>query len=163
MPEYIQCKGGSKNIHIYDVFAHFLSMNNLSQQNTVVNQNLRILDLILSSDEIIVHTTNNEFPLVDCDPHHSSLDLEVLCETTQNSYFVENTDSSRFNFRKADITGLYTSLSTTDWSRILICNQVEQACKHFYNILYDNFIKHVPLYKSVVLKCIIIHLGLLNL
>ena len=147
IPEYVNCLDGNKSSYVFDNICHFISIANLSQQNAVLNHNLRLLDLILSNDHITVKVSRHESALVSEDPHHPCLKLDILLKGMEFR-FVENPNSVSFNFRKANLEELYLLLANTDWSKIEEFSDPDSACNYFYNTLHEKFVQTVPLRKG---------------
>ncbi|KAJ3640526.1 hypothetical protein Zmor_003819 [Zophobas morio] len=53
-----------------------------------------------------------------------------------------------YNFKRANYPLLYESLSSIDWAPLQNIDDVEKACFHFYNKLYEVFNLAIPKYSS---------------
>ncbi|XP_063924694.1 uncharacterized protein LOC135138647 [Zophobas morio] len=129
------------SLPLYD----FISFNNLTQHNKILNRNNRLLDLVLSSSDISCQISSCDSPLVKEDNHHPS--LIVNTEKTPDisvRKFSPKCASFKYNFRKANFVHLYDSLLCTDWTPVFVSGSVNQACQLFYNILYQIFDCCVP-------------------
>ncbi|XP_063921238.1 uncharacterized protein LOC135136039 [Zophobas morio] len=119
------------------------NFNNLQQFNTVVNRYGRLLDLIYSNLECSVE--NAICPLVDEDFHHPALELNLNFQSGKPpSSFRMNNSVSNYNFKKANFPLLYELITNADWSFLENINNVNLACKKFYDKLYSLFDLSVP-------------------
>src|SRR5699024_10490880 len=103
---------------------------NLKQYNNVVNQNNRLLDLVLSTVKCIVN--NSDDPLVDEDLHHPSLSIQVYTDTNNSDTLTGRTDTTAYNFKKSNNLVLQEHLSLIDWSFLDTISNVDSACDMFY-------------------------------
>ncbi|XP_063930365.1 uncharacterized protein LOC135142575 [Zophobas morio] len=145
IPEFVDCLNGMGMSYLFNIFKHFLSLNSLTQWNTILNHNARLLDLVVSTKDVITNISKEEFPLVREDLHHPCLSINITVKLVESSYFRNNPNSFYFNFKKADLVGLYSSISTFEWSKIEEIKQVDTACNYFYDVLFDLFSQFVPL------------------
>ncbi|KAJ3660021.1 hypothetical protein Zmor_011677 [Zophobas morio] len=53
-----------------------------------------------------------------------------------------------YNFKRANYPLVYESLSSIDWTPLQNIDDVEKACLHFYNKLYEMFNLAIPKYSS---------------
>lgn len=101
------------------ILNNFLTMYNL-QTNFSLNSSGKLLDLVCSSVEC--NTIKADYPLVLFDKYHPPLLIEGKLESSQKFYTssfksLPNPQSDttlKFNYRKADLPGLYVHLSTID-------------------------------------------------
>ncbi|XP_063931794.1 uncharacterized protein LOC135143785 [Zophobas morio] len=122
IPELIECEIGTRTTQMFNIYSHFLSLNDLKQRNKVCNSFSKLLDLVLSTDSLAL-------------------------EGEPDVMFQRQTDFTKFNFYKADLEGLYLALSIADWSKLLNCVDVDDACNNLYNTIYGLFEQYVPLAK----------------
>ena len=114
-------KGCDKSI----ILDQFLSMNNLTQCNVIVNHKQIFLDLIFTNMNV-ESMTECVYPLVSKDPYYPalcmSLNLQQICdsetETVKKTY--------KYDYAKVDFL-LYNLLSNTDWSDIYNTNNVNES------------------------------------
>ncbi|XP_063915734.1 uncharacterized protein LOC135131813 [Zophobas morio] len=144
IPELVDCASGRNSSHIFNIYSHFISMNNLKQHNSVLNSNNRILDIVLTTDEVSAEVTNSNFPLVREDAHHPCLDINLFIKDQSSNPFPRTSNTVKFNFRKADLVRLYNAFIETDWSEVLDTVDVETACSTFYDINHKLLNVYVP-------------------
>ena len=139
----------SKSTQLLNIYRHFSTLNNLTQHNNILNHNGKILDVLLTTDHFNIDICKHSVPLVPEDPHHPCLEMIISCVNEQcNTRFPRNSESLKFNFRRANFMELYLTLSLIDWSRILEITDVDSACKETYIIIYDLLHKYVPLQRT---------------
>lgn len=112
---------------------------NLSQFNSHLNVNKKILDLVLSNDEVSVASCDD--PLVPEDPHH-----KAICVSAD---FVEyHTLPARscikYQYVSADYAAINNRLSEIDWPSEVCTRTLEDAIIFFYNTLNDLRDSYVP-------------------
>ena len=105
---------------LYQSFMDCIMENALTQHVTVPTRETNVLDLILSTDPMVVSrvTASDNFRFLDKVSDHSAL----IC--TINLSYVSPTlhqSQSHFDFRRADFVALKVSLSCINW-RELLCN-----------------------------------------
>ena len=144
IPELFECTATNLRTNLFNIYSHFMSLHNLKQHNSIVNLNNRILDLIITTKDITTEITKCDFPLVPEDKHHPSLTINLHLKVQLNTSFPKLNDIFKFNFRKANLEGLYSATIETDWSSVLNTDDVETACTHLYDIIYDLFNIYVP-------------------
>lgn len=126
------------------LLSEFVEVLGLRQLNNVPNINNRCLDLIFTNFNIVLQS--NDVPLVNEDPHHPSLliNLQAMLPHTV-SFPINNNDLPQFNFRKANFPAMYELLLSTDWSPVLNCADVADSCRVFYGTLNAIFAACAPL------------------
>lgn len=124
---------------------NFMDFSSLCQCNNVLNQNNRLLDLVLSHNALKV--TKVTSPLLTEDIHHPSLLVLIPCNVEKRVNFPSGSGDRSYNFKRANYPGLYHALITTDWSFLNDVNDVNIACKLFYEKLYSLLDLYVPLHK----------------
>ena len=105
---------------LYQSFMDCIMENALTQHVTVPTRETNVLDLIISTDPMVVSrvTASDNFRFLDKVSDHSAL----IC--TINLSYVSPTlhqSQSHFDFRRADFVALKVSLSCINW-RELLCN-----------------------------------------
>ena len=91
-------------------------------------------------------------PMVIEDKYHPALSLVCTFSVDKPINFPrhgnDNHNISAFNFRKADFISLYNDILLTDWSLLSTLSSVDLMVDCFYNILFNLFRKHVPVFRS---------------
>lgn len=120
-------------------FQVFVNLMNLTQFNSILNENNRILDYILSNVHVSVHRSEN--PLVPLDKHHPALECFLQCEKAVNVRPVYN---QQYNFAKGDFLHLYYLLKNTDWEILKQYKNTDEAVNKFYELFYHALDNSVP-------------------
>lgn len=110
------------------------------QINVVQNSFGRLLDLV-STNANDHSLEENIDPLVEVDPYHPPLSIEIPI-----SYTVNNAGSRKlyWNFKKANYLGICTQLNLVNWSSIFQGKDVNDCVKCFYDYMYDAIQRYVP-------------------
>ena len=108
IPELIECEIGTRTTQMFNIYSHFLSLNDLKQRNKVCNSFSKLLDLVLSTDSLALEVWRHEYPLVDEDAHHPCLRIDVTTQGEPDVMFQRQTDFTKCNFYKGDLEGLGT-------------------------------------------------------
>ncbi|KAF9411861.1 hypothetical protein HW555_009466 [Spodoptera exigua] len=112
-----------------------------------------MLDLVLSDlslDQMLVSVGPE--PLVPIDEYHPPIEVLIrfpcgsVATPVPSSSSAPLSTSSRcsWNWRKADLQGLYTALQHLDWSELFLFNDIEIAIDIFYTNLYNCISLYVP-------------------
>lgn len=118
-----------------------MSLNNLVQYNSCLNNKNRILDLIMSSTSII-HIAESSDPLSIVDPLHPPIEF---CVQIDHEKMLKTHDEARFRFHKADYEKINIDLNKIAWEKELAyCSGVDEMVTRFYKILKIIIAKHVP-------------------
>ncbi len=122
------------------------SLLNLTQLNSIPNSDGRLLDLVFSTS---THCTVSRdlCPLIAEDMHHPALNINLQLKKVSYINFAACNMAKLYNFKKANFLLLYQDIFNADWSYLYRITDVNQACEHFYSVLYDIIDKHVPLFK----------------
>jgi hypothetical protein len=148
VPNYINnngCRIDSKN----ELLLNFCSILNLKQFNYITNCDNRCLDLILSSFDCSVMLESA--PLLIGSALHPPLFCICSLKSPCRKFFKSSKScrgEERFNFRKANLLGLYDCIANCDWSFLHAVNDVNVAVGLFYEKLYDMFRQFVPLNRA---------------
>jgi hypothetical protein len=148
VPNYINnngCRIDSKN----ELLLNFCSILNLKQFNYITNCDHRCLDLILSSFDCSVML--DSVPLLIGSALHPPLFCICSLKSPCRKFFKSSKScrgEERFNFRKANLLGLYDCIANCDWSFLHAVNDVNVAVGLFYEKLYDMFRQFVPLNRA---------------
>src|SRR5699024_8208701 len=118
--------------------------------NKITNTNNRILDLLLSTECAELDVKKLEFPLVDEDSHHPSLDVKIYLRLENNVNFTNKHDKTKLDFRKANFAELYSAMARTDWSIVYSTKDVDNVCESFYKVLNNLFEKQKNLQKLLL-------------
>ncbi|KAG6460286.1 hypothetical protein O3G_MSEX011890 [Manduca sexta] len=118
-----------------------MSLNSLSQLNSIKNHNNRVLDLVFSNfDGVSVIKSTNYLSKIDV--HHPPLNIEV---TTKEPSYAVSKQFATHNFRKADYSLVNNKLSVVDWySELSSVGDVNIAVSKFYSILHSIIEATVP-------------------
>jgi hypothetical protein len=129
----IGCGIDSKN----ELLLNFCSILNFKQFNYITNCDHRCLDLILSSFDCSVML--DSAPLLTGSALHPPLFCICSLKSPCCKFFKSSRScrgEERFNFRKANLLGLYDCIANCDWSFL---HAVNVAVGLFYEKLYDMF------------------------
>lgn len=132
----------SKSKYNSDALLETMSLGSLKQYNSIKNQNLRILDLVLSNSLNV--SVGTAIPLLNLDRHHPALEVElkVFVQSKQPN----RNNHPRYNFNKCDYPHIKHDLSNIDWHLELKQeHDVDTNVNVFYAILNDIIKKHTPL------------------
>lgn len=121
----------------------------LKQCNTIFNQYLKMLDLVITNQECRVLKVT--CPLVPEDFHHPAFFVNATIVSTHRfltSSFYNNVDISQtnsiYNFKKADYQALYAYIFDMDWSCLSFVTDPNEACYEFSSKLNYAFSLFVP-------------------
>lgn len=123
----------------------FLAFTGLSQCSDVVNQHGHLLDLVISDKSLNI--SRESIPLLFEGPHHPALSFEIDLNKSHFTNFNCREVSKRYNFKKANLQGLYQAITATDWSFLDNVDDINIACARFYERIYFLFDLYVPLFK----------------
>ncbi|KAH9633748.1 hypothetical protein HF086_011047 [Spodoptera exigua] len=143
----------SCTVNIKTNFNSFCDFCGLQQFNNVYNNRGGMLDLVLSDlslDQMLVSVGPE--PLVPIDEYHPPIEVLIrfpcgsVATPVPSSSPAPLSTSSRYswNWRKADLQGLYTALQHLDWSELFLFNDIEIAIDIFYTNLYNCISLYVP-------------------
>ncbi|CAG4990002.1 unnamed protein product [Colias eurytheme] len=145
----------SCSINVKNNFDFFCEFCELTQFNNVCNKYDGLLDLVLSglgSNHISV--SGNVEPLVQPDAYHPPLLVKVSFSRCELPPVQSAPSTSRpnappnWNFRKADLSALYSALCQLNWSNLKDTTDVDCAVETFYQVLYECISTYVPLKKQ---------------
>lgn len=145
----------SFNSSVKSQFDSFTSFCNLRQHNTVTNEHGGILDLVftnISDAETSVQCSGDV--LVPADAYHPPLSISLMFE---EHHFTVSGDSSpttsaralqspRWNFKKADLSSVYTEIADIDWAHLYKQVDVDNAADILYNNLHSILNRNVPVH-----------------
>lgn len=140
------------NINLNDaksnIVNHFIAFSNFKQFNNILNVNNRLLDLVLSDIKCSVFKDEN--PLVVEDTYHPAFYIECIINQKHMPNFPKTNamNAKTYNFKKANFIALYNSLLEVNWDFLNNTNNVNDACKQFYDKLYSLFDESVPVYRK---------------
>ena len=120
---------------------NFLKLNNLSQQNTIVNKNGRLLDVVLSN--VSLNVSHCSYPLVPEDAHHPSLDVACVLNVKRVFNILIN-DEPKFHYGKADFFKLYNVLGNTCFDEMYNTSDVNLACDNLYKLINNAMEESIP-------------------
>lgn len=131
---------------------NFLNFFNFMQSNFVYNDNIRLLDLVLTNASCRV--IKSDEPLVVEDVHHPALPIEFDCFTKPLKILLLILYRSNSTLKKANYILLYDLILKTNWSILCNIDYVNATCDMFYTIFivfFPNlFQKLVPNLAAVV-------------
>ena len=119
-----------------------LSVFNLKQYNYVLNNNGRILDLILCDKSLISSLRHSDVPLVGEDLYHPS--LEFLLELPSLIKTLCFPNNYCLNFNKADYMQINRELVDVNWDQIFNDRALDDCVDLFYNYILNSINKFVP-------------------
>lgn len=126
---------------------NFISFLNVTQQNTVLNDNGRMLDLILANVECDI--IRDYAPLTKEDNYHPAIIINLVINSNKPNNFAYNNTNVRYNFRRANFPLMYDMLFHTDWSFLQAFTDINDACTGFYATLNNIFDECVPKSKHI--------------
>lgn len=108
----------------------------------VRNHNGRILDLVLSNNQIteVVET----HPLSKVDKHHPPIKISVKNNLTRDSSMKNNKDNLKPNFYKCNYDIIKTELNNINWPELLDVPDTDTAVSIFYSKINQIISEHVP-------------------
>lgn len=116
-----------------------INLCGLRQFNNVKNNMDRLLDLVISNEDVSV--SHCKEPLVREDPYHPAL----ICKLNFiNLPALKSQPRPKYFYYKADYTALRADLDSQDWQTLLSCGSVDDAVAVFNNKLSSLRDKHVP-------------------
>ncbi|CAH0723443.1 unnamed protein product, partial [Brenthis ino] len=129
----------SENILTYQL-STFMSFTDLQQYNCVLNNNNRLLDLVLSDLKCLVSRT---LPLSEPeDGHHPPLLVEVDIHSIERNLSLNHRIVRKY--QNADYSIINTELSKINWKLELNDKYITEAVDAFYSIINDLIEKYVP-------------------
>ena len=120
------------NDSVATLLNQFLALTNLAQLNKVLNDNGRILDLVLSNITDVAVMLHDS-PPVKPDKHHPPLLIDILLRTPSTRNFPLCGINRKFNFKLCNFHELYSALFATDWEFLYKIDDTNDACLQFYN------------------------------
>lgn len=124
----------------------FVALNNLGQYNTVLNNQERILDLVLST-EAIERVRESRYVLSNIDPYHPPLEFELSCG--KPTHLLPKVCSGKVNFHKADYAKISSELNSVLSDReFLVLANVDDMVDLLYRKIKEAIAKHAPLSKT---------------
>ncbi|XP_071055009.1 uncharacterized protein [Onthophagus taurus] len=114
---------------------------NLWQFNDISNDNLKILDLILSSTACIQEVKSCPDPLVGLDRHHPA--VESLVDGARPKELRDD-PTLKYFFNRVDYETFNNVLLDHNWSDRLVGRSVDDAVSVFYSTIHDLIDAHVP-------------------
>lgn len=125
-----------------------VNLLNLQQYNCVPNHFNRYLDLVFATFPCKVERSHDL--LTTEDHHHPPLIISLeLLKNNKKHFISSNSQSSFWNFHKADLPKLYTLTSQVDWSFLINSGDVNKMCQSFYEKIYSLFELCVPKCKRI--------------
>lgn len=146
---------GDFNIPLYNIdlndskskaLNNFINFINVSQQNQIVNQSGRLLDLVVSNMQCKV--SRDDCPLINEDHHHPALSFTIKLNNCHVRDFIFNGTCKKFNFKRANFPLMYDMFQRADWSYLENCSNINDACTSFYDTINNIFSVCVPIYKQ---------------
>ena len=101
-------------------FVHFLDCN---QCNRVLNDNNRILDLVITKGDCEVYKST--YGLVSVDPHHPPLTVEIGLSNPKQKYLMNNNNTINYNFKKADFHAMYQLFQNVCWNGLRLFSKID--------------------------------------
>ena len=113
-------------------FINFLEINNLKQGNTILNENEKLLDLVLSNVTEF-NVDRCMFPILTEDAHHPSLDITFKF-SYKKKYQTYKESELRYDYKRANFMKLYQLFEEADFQAVYNQTDPELACTIFYKI-----------------------------
>lgn len=130
---------------IESLLLDFLSLCNLMQINTILNENSRLLDLVLVDNDLILDIFPPICPLFNKSFHHSPLVIEF---SVINYQPLISNNNQFFDFKNADFVSLNTFLNSFDWNEVFVNVNLDNMYSKFLDILKVGMQTHIPV-KSI--------------
>lgn len=128
------------------MITNMIAFTNMKQCNNILNNNDKLLDLVISNMDCSVN--RDDVPLVNEDPYHPSLSIELYGLATTRDSFSSNDSKRTLNFKKANYYSLYNELLYTNWDFLSMSAEINTIVDSFYNKFYEILNNHVPLSKN---------------
>lgn len=132
---------------IIQMFLHTLGLN---QYNQIYNCNNRLLDLVLTNINCEIAIDRDMSPIVLEDPNHPALSISVFLKQQADLRAFMSNNNKRYNFKRADLIGLYSHVANTDWSFIENFTDVDEATTAFYDIIYNILDLYVHILQNIL-------------
>lgn len=122
-------------------------LNGLTQINHVVNQNGRLLDLVLVNESAFGICSLSEAvqPLTGLDNDHPALELDAYM--TNPIAFNDTLCEPGFDFRRADFEGLRETLRQIDWRFLETADSIDDAVNEYTRTIVSTLSDFVPLHR----------------
>lgn len=142
IPSYATYKDAIFDVpNVISNIRNFSSFLGVTQYNSILNINERLLDLVFTRSYALVNLSDESLvPL----PDRLHPSLEIIVPVKDNKTSPLKRSSNGFNFRKANFGQLYNDLLHTDWEFLKAFDDVNLACSEFYKKLHDTFSLSVP-------------------
>lgn len=128
---------------IDNMFIDEITFNNLKQCNCILNNNNRMLDLVLVDNANNVKVVEASLPLVGLDPHHPA--LEILIHSLGNIKPFRSKRGALPNYSKCDFDAVNKELTQIVWSEIWSeLDDVDSIVDKFYGTILSIIRKHTP-------------------
>lgn len=114
----------------------------LKQYNYVVNDNGRLLDLLISSEVCSVERAEDVITAEDA--HHPALYIKFAKASGLQKPASYNPTSFSYNFRRADFPSLYKYISGVSWDSVVGQRDANAALESTYTIIFSAFDRFVP-------------------
>ena len=146
IPEFFSSPASHANFsNIVRTCNDFSSFFNLFQKNTVLNVDMRLLDLVFTN--IKCEITRSPELLTREDPYHPAISIVFEVDKKKTTPFNHNANNIELNFRRANFHQLYASLCAIDFSFLDSISNVNEAVDSLYEVIFNNFRSWVPLKK----------------
>jgi len=107
-----------------------------------------ILDLLFTNDPLLVCDVQIEMPF--CTSDHDSFTFKLYPEQSESN---NNTESVKFNWKKADWPSFALYCMNTDWvSMFSVCSSADECWEAFENVLNNGCNLYVPKLKLTKIK-----------
>ncbi|KAK9745242.1 hypothetical protein QE152_g7113 [Popillia japonica] len=124
------------------IFLHLCNVLNLQQHNTVLNNDGKLLDLVLSDGHVDVSINRADSPVVVEDIYHPALEINIKLLMDQKQQNFPTANTCYMDFRRANCDVLSGALSDMDWTFLLSYDNVDHALDCFYKRLYSVLESH---------------------
>lgn len=143
IPNFLSLERNDPKVIVMD---GFMATLNLSQLNTVLNVNGKLLDLIFSNVPFRISVEREGTPLVREDTYHPALSVTLfVLDPPARKRFPSNANV-RYNFRRANYMMLYHELFLADWSDLTGTTDINSCLDLFYSKLYTIMNGCIPTY-----------------
>ncbi|XP_055522713.1 uncharacterized protein LOC129716894 [Wyeomyia smithii] len=116
----------------------------MHQINPVCNQNGRFLDLVFVNSHALpaCSVTTAPDPLCNIDVHHPP--LMVSFDRPVEGLFIDEFDSSSFDFRRGNYDAIESELRGIDWTFINRSTDLDEAVSGFTEFIQELIHRHIP-------------------
>ena len=130
------------NLSLPDEILHHLLYLRLKQYNSILNHQLRFLDLVLSDTRVTVSRCSE--PVVKEDNFHPALTVDIpIMRSAIRNHKTSSSSKCLYQFHLGDYDLLYQLISNTNFDSVFN-NEIDESINNFYNKMYDAMNAAIP-------------------